>query len=439
MRKKAAAVKNIIIPLISGFMLLFIFNCASISIGGVRVLSRGPLIVNEPSEEGVIATTDILINGFFWVIRQWKDGKLATVDGWGRFAEISFESETRVTLRTLMEYPRSQQDNWGFLTWPEAGLMVSKVIGTHFLADINNNITKTQSPMGMFSFYWANKEGDPVLLDAEQGIIAYVYNHGNNGWDRSQRSITATSLYIYDYKNDTMIFESPELHSRNEKDEKTFTLGINAAINNELVLAYHRVFYDDRRSRDNFLYNWRTREIIRNDLTNAINKSDVSISIDPFINFNANKRILIGSIGGAEREHFKIDWDENFSNVKITNLSYLIPAGQRFAGSFIFSSCGSWATTQIYGSLRINGKSMYKRAFFHIDEKYPNGISEAIYGDDYEEYDNGFLYNAFVNHPIYGWCLAQKGADILSNKRAEYLRLYKMEDVLAEIDKRQEK
>jgi hypothetical protein len=47
------------------------------------------------SEEAMeIRPIDIKAPKFFWLLKPWKEGKLATIDGWGRFAEISFEKKT---------------------------------------------------------------------------------------------------------------------------------------------------------------------------------------------------------------------------------------------------------------------------------------------------------------------------------------------------------
>jgi hypothetical protein len=51
--------------------------------------------------------------------------------------------------------------------------------------------------------------------------------------------------------------------------------------------------------------------------------------------------------------------------------------------------------------------------------------------EDYETWRWGD-FGAFVNHPIHGLCFAQEW----HKGRQQYLRLYKMSDVLAEINRR---
>jgi hypothetical protein len=38
-----------------------------------------------------VTIIDIKSDKFFWLLEPWKDGKLATMDGWARFSELSFE------------------------------------------------------------------------------------------------------------------------------------------------------------------------------------------------------------------------------------------------------------------------------------------------------------------------------------------------------------
>jgi hypothetical protein len=51
------------------------------------------VVINIAQNPGEIASVDIKSNNFFWMIQPWKDGKLATIDGWGKFSEISFQGD----------------------------------------------------------------------------------------------------------------------------------------------------------------------------------------------------------------------------------------------------------------------------------------------------------------------------------------------------------
>ncbi|MDR2923532.1 MAG: hypothetical protein LBU85_09365 [Treponema sp.] len=71
--------------------------------------------------------------------------------------------------------------------------------------------------------------------------------------------------------------------------------------------------------------------------------------------------------------------------------------------------------------------------FFHMDSRYPNGISMPIFVDGY--YERPWDWGSFVEHPEYGLCYAEEKYREENGKRKLYLRLYKMSDVLAEINR----
>jgi hypothetical protein len=112
----------------------------------------------------------------------------------------------------------------------------------------------------------------------------------------------------------------------------------------------------------------------------------------------------------------------------MTGSSYLIPSGNRL-NNFILSAEGEWSSSLVYGYSGLHNERLCKRAFFHLDSRYPNGISMPVITEDYEK--SQWDYSAFVQHPVHGMCFAQEW-----HKEGKlYLRLYKMSDVLAEINR----
>jgi hypothetical protein len=71
--------------------------------------------------------------------------------------------------------------------------------------------------------------------------------------------------------------------------------------------------------------------------------------------------------------------------------------------------------------------------FFHLDGRYPNGISLPVYVDDY--YLSSTSSGAFVEHPEYGMCFAEEKIKEDGGKERRYLRLHKMDYVLEEINR----
>jgi hypothetical protein len=125
---------------------------------------------------------------FFWKVRPWKEGKLVTLDGWGRYAEISFVGIKRIAIKPLVNFPRVQQDGWGFVTWPESGVIVSKTGKMEHIAAIDDNKTKSHVPL----LTWRHSEPSVVLLDSDEGLVAYQYHLGAHIGDRD----TGVSLFI---------------------------------------------------------------------------------------------------------------------------------------------------------------------------------------------------------------------------------------------------
>jgi hypothetical protein len=129
----------------------------------------------------------------------------------------------------------------------------------------------------------------------------------------------------------------------------------------------------------------------------------------------------------------KVAWDEGYSDVTVTPLSYLLPEGKFFFTTFILSTDGQWATTFVGGYMGLYDEMLFKRAFFHLDGRYPNGISMPVITEDYEDY--AWDLSAFVEHPVHGMCFAQEWHKMVNDKDRLYLRLYRMDDVLDEINR----
>ena len=368
------------------------------------LVSCGSVIVNNPGESGTIGSMDIPAPGFFWMLRPWKDGKLVTMDGKARFAELSFVGKSRIRIKPLVNFPRERIDRV-LVAAPEADVCVTQSGAQKHVADISTGKTKSFAPL----INWRFSEGLPTLFDPINGIIRF-------GYYSDDRDTLPSYNIIYDPKNDKILYESPE-----RGDSIAFLFSFTP----ELTLT---VKYNDN-TRDVFFYNWWTQEITRNELTDKITDLGLMTDLRPGRNINLEERYLFAHIGKlGEQKNVKLTWDENYENVEVILLDYLIPEGKRFHDIF-FSADGRWATTFVSIYYNSYGEMLVKRAFFHLDSSYPNGISMPVFVDDYDEYHAE--QGSFVEHPAYGWCFAEE------KYRGEklYLRLYKMSDVLAEINR----
>ena len=366
-------------------------------------------IDNTPqAQEDGLKPIDIRAPSFFWLIQPWKEGKLVTIDRLGRFAEISFIGANRITIKPLVNFPRTGLDG-NLMTWPEAGLIASTSGKVHHLAAIDDVKTKSHIPL----LSWVHREDNPVLFDPIEGLIGYIYLLNADDKDIDTR------LFIYNYREDEIIYESPE---------KGYTISPIFTMDRNNILCWERSLIGNEINGKCIFHNWKINKNTINDLVNSLNKNDFVFIIRYLLNIHLPRRILFGysSIYG---QRLKITWDNNYSNITVTPLSYLLPDESFTLSDFIFSANGEWVTTFISGYRGLRNERLRKRAFFHLDDRYPNGISMPVITEDYEE--GGWDYSAFVNHPVHGMCFAQEW-----RKNGQlYLRLYKMDDVLAEINR----
>jgi hypothetical protein len=242
---------------------------------------------------------DIRAPAFFWLLQPWRDGKLVTYDGWGRFAEISFVGANRMRIRHLVDFPRVTVDR-ELITWPEAGLITGRTADSmHHLAAIDDKKIKSHVPL----LTWANIIHEPVLLDPREGLVGYRY--------MSKVDYISEVLYVYNYKEDRMIYQSPD----------EFSILIRMVMNDQYALALHGRHNAKEKEFKHIFYNWRTDEIAENDLTETLNQNRIDIIISPDRNIDTDKRYLFG-YNNIIRQRVKITWDENYSDITVTPLSY---------------------------------------------------------------------------------------------------------------------
>jgi hypothetical protein len=390
------------------FLVIVIISCINTK---NNVSSEQIETVVQSGEARGIRPIDIKAPKFFWLIQPWKEGKLATIDGWGRFAEISFVGANKIKITPLVNFPRTQLDR-DLITWPEAGLIASTTGKIHHLAAIDDKKTKTHTPL----LSWVHLQLSPVLLDSREGLVGYTYA------SRRDENDVNRSLFVYNYKEDRIIYESP----------KDFTIWMRAGINERYMLSKQAGFDGKKTYEKDIFYDWRMGEIVENDLTKALYQNNLYAPFGPCRNIHQTKRYLFG-YSRITGQTIKITWDEKYSDIKTIPLSYLVPK-ERYLHHFILSGNGTWGTSLVGGYRGLRNEQLKKRAFFHMDERYPNGISMPVITEDYEDFQ--WELNAFVEHPVHGMCFAQEWHKKNGGRDQLYLRLYKMSDVLAEINRR---
>jgi hypothetical protein len=369
-------------------------------------------VQSDVSEESVIGYIDIPSPGFFWKLRTWKEGTLVTVDRNARFSEISFIGKNGMRIKPLVNFPRMALDNNSLRTYPEHDLIISNSARRFHVADIAAKKTKSFAP------YLTGKhdESTPILMDGSEGIMIFPYY-----WidDYSGRF---NFFVVYNYKTDKII--------KDIKIEEDMRL--RYPLDSENLIASTRQY---PLPKIDYIYNWRTGERTENELTKTTTKLEADISLSPLVNINLEKRFLFSKIYAFEKPNCGIiTWEEGFTDVKVVPIGYLAPNKDKWFEEFLLSPDGQWANCFIGGYWGLFGEQLGKRVFFHLDGRYPNGISLPVFADGYYEYH--WQPGAFVNHPVHGMCFAEEKLkkELFGERR--YLRLYKMSDVLAEINRR---
>ena len=374
---------------------------------------RAMVIQNTPTESGTIGSIDIPSPDFFWLLQPWKEGTLVTMDEQARFAELSFIGESGIRITPLVNFPKERIDR-SLIAIPEADICITQSGGMFHIANIATGKTKTFMSIAD----WRFTEGMPMILDPINGIVLFGHS--------SYREDDNLQFYytIYDVKNDAVLHKSPQIGE---------SITLSYTLTPELVLSEN---WFDNDTRETVFYNWKTQEIFRNKLTEKITKLNLLLDQGP--SNILEERYLFADLPMPEDiltyKKVKVTWDENYEQIKIIPLDYLIPEG-KWLDEFYFSADGKWATNFVGGYKGNYRELLDKRVFFHFDSRYPNGISMPIFTDGY--YSNPWRWGAFVEHPVYGLCYAEEQYRMVGEDEEEklYLRLYKMDDVLAEINK----
>jgi hypothetical protein len=314
-----------------------------------------------------------------------------------------------VRIKPLIQFPRAQTGGLLY-AWPDAGLITAESGKMLHVADVTTGKTKSFIPL----LSWNHLSAPPVLLDGDAGILYLEY---------FSEIDYSTTYMLYDYKNDKMLYQNGDGSNTN------YFYRLLYPVDGSVVLGEFNYEQKDVPKYTFSLYNWRTKEFIQNDLTKKITKLNPEILIiDREHSLNLKKNVLIAKDSYAFKTRLKLDFKEDFTDVTITPLNYLYPE-EKFLTDFCFSKDGQWAETLMCGFKGLDDDLLYKEAFFHFDDRYPNGISMVVLGQDYVDF--AVYYGAFVEHPVYGTCFAREWY----RDEELYIRLYRMSDVLDEINR----
>lgn len=164
--------------------------------------------------------------------------------------------------------------------------------------------------------------------------------------------------------------------------------------------------------------NWRT-----NKLTDSLtSKAFIAEDLTHHNCVNSQHRMIVGHYDIGEREFNGVArWNKDFDSVAIEPLIMQCPPNYSFGQmDWLFSPDGNWLAAVAEEYLpETNSKDDPQLVFYHIDPKYPQGISPPVFGTKGDTRDG-----CFVNHSKLGMVYLDFGTGY------NMTMLYKMSDLL---------
>jgi len=163
-----------------------------------------------------------------------------------------------------------------------------------------------------------------------------------------------------------------------------------------------------------------------NKLTDELTKKKITIwgqstPVSP------KKRIMIGCLDVEDKTiYYSVRWNQDMSEVKIESLLLQKPKNGFLEERWLFSDDGCWLTANFSV---LEPEEAFTRVFFHIDDKYPQGVSLPVFGEATE--NSMFDAGCFVNHLDLGPLYLDKSPE--SDKTVNVYRLNDIYKILAKM------
>lgn len=348
---------------------------------------------------------DIRCKPYILSLEPWKDGKLATIDGWGRFSTFEITEKDKIKVTPLVKFPRKQIDGL-FVTYPEIDVMwTGAFMAVQFFSDIKNKRNVETVPIYTNRY----KSKTPYLLDSRKKIFLIPYG--------SMATAEDYDYLIYDFENDKVLYNPVEKEEDFEKNYIVFNFG------NGLFICQERDKKNIRDFSDNYcIFDYYKNKCIKNKLTEIL-----SLEKYPYIiKVNGENRLIITTYDNK----IYVTYNDDFSEIKT---EYIVsPFFQKMKENGFKTNLkkidqnNEWGVGKIYGYKGLFGESLYKYFFVNLKKGSPYYLIPVI-TEDYYEWDPS---GQFIEHPVYGTCYIQK----IENDDKDYIRLYKMSDVQAKIE-----
>ncbi len=267
--------------------------------------------------------------------------------------------------------------------------------------------------------------------------ISYEHPHllVNVSYAEFDDTKTAQSWICYNLNSEEEVFRNKDFGDLRNANAQDYSSLISTGNKGEF-LGEH---FDVTTNKDVGVSDWHVVTItdngfskpLRNKLTEEMTKTDfgLTVSHQEIKRWDINKRYIFGTTvlpkdtprpDGIRRLGIVptvVRWDEDMENIVIAPLIAHIPKDHWIKGSWAVSPNGEWARCGVISRDR-NNKTFYS-CFFHLDEKYPLGVSAPVIGTASQGLDG-----IFVEHDILGTLYLDRSDDFEGG-----VLIYKMSDM----------
>ncbi len=332
-----------------------------------------------------------------------KKNCLATLDRNGRFAYLVIDENGTAAIKTIGKgFPEKggmvfHSDDEHNVLWMIQGGRVSFLdLTTKKTGQCIPNANAGLDSIGVV--FLADPEKKIFLIEV-QGFFCLTDIE-----NRKQKDFL--HYVLYDLNQDKIVFTSPK-----------YSAFIYPFINNTILFQGDK--YNDKLNSSK--RDWQLKDLFgnplkSNNLIEGLNKHQVSHSHHSK-EFHLGKRMALGhnwgprdSSGNRELMYWSVRWDEKLEDVDIAPLYTQMPDKDYILniGDCTFSWDGSWVKSEGHRkNLPFICDMRCELVFYHVDSKYPQGLSLPLYC--------GFTrcdgIGAFLNHDTWGPCYVEVQSD----------------------------
>ena len=348
----------------------------------------------------------------YWGCAPWRDDKVVTLDGLGRWATIEFyktkDGTDKARFVSLCDFPRytvssdieSHPDSGWLLVWSskmlhaynaDTGRSNSFVPIASWKGFVGNIFPMSTDDL-LCQFYWSD-------LEDIKCIFYFTYNNRTKIIDRSHSELTEVFVWkqLRKYGKTFLASECLDL----EKDIQKF-----------------------------FFYDWDKKEKTENELTKEMSKH-LYKTYHKNIHINMEKRILVSTSVLLDNGTILMMWNKEYADIKIIPFKLIEPKNTYSDIQSVSGDC-EWILVHICGYKGIYGEFLNRYAFVRISNEYPGMLSPLVFVEGFWKYRE-WKHCSFFKHPEYGDCFIATYTELPSLKK--HTRLYKMSDVQEKIDR----